>query len=452
MKVAVVGGGISGLVVAYRLQQAGTDVALLDADERLGGKIQTGPFGGLPAVDSGADAFLARIPHAVELCRDLGFGDDLISPATGNAYLWSRGALRRIPAPNFLGVPLDPGTLRDSGVVGDDAVTALERDLARTVDEGMSGDDESVGSLVRRRLGDEVLERLVDPLLGGIYAGDADHLSLGAGAPQIASAARADASLVRALRSQQAAAAAATAPGTPVFFAPPDGMGRVVRELETRLGARVRRGVDVGAIERAGAQWVVAGATFDAVVLATPAFATATMLAGVAPRSAAAAAAIEYAGVALVSFAFARDAIARPLDASGFLVPKVEGMLLTACSWASTKWAHLDRGDHIILRASAGHYGNEHALALDDDILVRAMLDELAMTMGVRDEPVDVRISRWPRAFPQYTPGHAARVDALDASLASEAPGIALVGAAYRGIGIPACIGAANAVAGRIVS
>jgi protoporphyrinogen/coproporphyrinogen III oxidase len=442
VKAVVVGGGISGLVAAYRLLTGGADVTLYEAEDRLGGKIHTAPFAGLPAVDSGADAFLARIPHAVELCRELGFADELVSPATGNAYIWARGELRRIPAPNFLGVPLDASSLAASGIVGPDAVRRLEEDIERTVDTGMPAGDESVGSLVRRRLGDEVLERLVDPLLGGIYAGDADRLSLRAGAPQLAAAAMADASLVRALRSQQAAAA--RAPGTPVFFAPPDGMGRVIRELETRLDGRIRRGVDVASIERAGNGWRVDGTSADVIVLATPAFVTARLLADIAPIAAARAASIEYAGVVLVTFAFARDAIARPLDASGFLVPKTERLLLTACSWASTKWQHLDRGDRVIVRASAGHFGNEHALALDDDVLVREMLDELRETMALRGEPVDVRIARWPRAFPQYTPGHPDRIDALDAALAGEAPGIALAGAAYRGIGIPACIGQAN--------
>jgi oxygen-dependent protoporphyrinogen oxidase len=451
VRAVVVGGGISGLVAAYRLAQGGADVTLLEGDDRTGGKIHTTPFAGLPAVDTGADAFLARIPHAVELCRELGFGDELISPATGNAYIWSRGALRHIPAPSFLGVPLDAASLVASGVVSADAASAVELDLARTVDTSMPERDESVGSLVRRRLGDEVLERLVDPLLGGIYAGDADRLSLAAGAPQFAAAARADASLVRALRAQQQAAATATAP-TPVFFAPPDGMARVVRELEQRLGDRIRRGACVRSLERSGAAWRVDGVAADAVVLATPAPVTAALLREAAPRAASNVAEIEYAGVVLVTFAFAHGAIDRPLDASGFLVPKVERMLLTACSWTSTKWEHLGHGHNAIVRASAGHFGNEHALALDDDVLVQAMLDELAETMAVRDEPVEVRISRWPKAFPQYTPGHTDRVDAIETSLAAEAPGIVLAGAAYRGIGIPACIGQANSAAQRILS
>jgi oxygen-dependent protoporphyrinogen oxidase len=451
VKAVVVGAGVSGLVAAYRLLRAGADVTVLEAGDRVGGKIHTGAFGGLPAVDCGADAFLARLPYAVELCRELGFGDELISPAAGNAYIWSHGALRAIPTANFLGVPLDAAALRASSIVDEAAADMVERDLARTVDSGMPDDDESVGSLVRRRLGDAILERLVDPLLGGIYAGDADRLSLAAGAPQLAAAAREDASLVRALRAQRAAAAARSS-GGPVFFAPPDGMGRLVRELDAQLGARVRRDTEVTTIGRDGDAWVVGNVRCDAVVLATPAFVSAGLLADAAPKASAALDAIDYAGVVLVTFAFARDAIARPLDASGFLVPKPEKMLLTACSWSSTKWAHLDRGPHAIVRASAGHFGNEHALALDDDSLVNAMLDELAHTMDVRRAPVDVRVSRWPRAFPQYTPGHATRIDALEAALAAEAPRLVLTGAAYHGIGIPACVNDANRAAHRVLA
>jgi oxygen-dependent protoporphyrinogen oxidase len=450
MKVTVVGGGISGLVAAYRLAQAGVDVTLREADDRLGGKIETTPFAGLPAVDTGADAFLVRVPHAVDLCRELGFGDELIAPASGTAYIWSRGALRRIPTPSFLGVPLDGASLAESGIVDESAADAVAADLARSVDSGMPDGDESVGSLVRRRLGDEILERLVDPLLGGIYAGDADRLSLAAGAPQLHAAARSDASLVRALRALRADTPAA--PAAPVFLAPPDGMQRVIRELETRLGDRIVRGSAVETIERARDGYRVDGAATDGVVLATPAFVTARLLRDVAPRAAKLAADIDYAGVVLVTFAFAPDAVDRDLDASGFLVPKTERMLLTACSWSSTKWAHLGTGAHLVVRASAGHFGNEHALALDDDVLVQAMLGELAETMAVRGEPAEVRISRWPRAFPQYTPGHIDRVDTLDASLADEAPGLVITGAAYRGIGIPACVGAANDAARRVQS
>jgi oxygen-dependent protoporphyrinogen oxidase len=446
-RVIVVGAGITGLTAAYDLLQRGHDVVVFDADDRAGGKILTTPFAGLPAVDCGPDAFLARVPAAVGLCRELGFGDDLISPATGTARVWSHGALREIAQPNFLGVPLAAEPVVASGIVGTDAGRWIERDLARRIDDEQPDDDESVGALVRRRLGDEILERLVDPLLGGIYAGDADRLSLETGAPQLWQAAHANPSLVRGLLDMRRAAEATAAPGAPVFFAPPDGMARLVRELLARLGERVHLGRAIDRVERHGTQWVTGGVRADRVVLTTPSFVTAALLRDVAPRTASLLEQIDYAGVALVSFAMPRDAFDSPLDASGFLVPKVESLLLTACSWASTKWTHLDRGQYIVLRASAGHYGNERAISLDDETLVRAMLDELEMTMSLRGEPVEVRVSRWPRSFPQYTPGHRVRVDAIERELADEAPGLVVAGAAYRGIGLPACITQARTAA-----
>jgi oxygen-dependent protoporphyrinogen oxidase len=449
MKAIVVGGGISGLVAAYRLSSSGVDVTLLEAGDRLGGKIHSAPFAGLAAVDTGADAFLARIPDAVELCRELGFADELISPATGSAFIWTRDALRRVPVPNFLGVPLDAEALRRSGIVDDDSVHAVEADLSRTVDAGMPDDDESVGSLIRRRLSDDILERLVDPLLGGIYAGDADRLSLGSGAPQFAAAARSDASLVRALREQQRIAAERN-PGAPVFFAPPDGMSRLVNELRDRLAGHVEMGAEVGTIERDRNGWRVDGRSTDVVVLATPAFTTAKLLREIAPESSNVAASIEYAGVVLVTFAFPRSK-RTTLDGSGFLVPKVDGRVLTACSWASTKWTRLDEGEHVIVRASAGHFGNQLALELDDATLVDAMLREIQESIDTDVTPEDVRVSRWPRAFPQYTPGHAHRVDSLEELLQKEVPGVTVTGAAYHGIGIPACIGAATRVATQLV-
>ncbi len=450
MRAIVVGGGVSGLTTAYDLARAGIDVTLHEATEHVGGKIRTTQFGGLPAVDCGADAFLARVPWAVDLCRELGFADELISPASRSAYIYTRGALRSIPTPNVLGVPLDFDALRASGIVSNEAVDIAARDLDRTVDHGMTEEDESLGSLIRRRLGDEVLEYLVDPLLGGIYAGNSDHLSVDAGAPQIAAAARANASVVRALDAQRRASLAAN-PDAPVFFAPPDGMIRLVHELENALQNKVFRSDAVTIVERDSTGWAVNGTRADTVVFATPAYVTAALLRDVAPRAAQQLAAIEYAGVALVSMAFARDAIGVPLDASGFLVPKPEGLAMTACSWSSSKWSHLDDGPYALIRASTGRYRDERALELDDDSLVALLLDELRDAMSLRGEPVDVRVSRWPASFPQYTPGHAQRIDALVATLRDEAPGAVLTGAAYRGIGIPALIRAARDAARSVV-
>jgi oxygen-dependent protoporphyrinogen oxidase len=454
---AVVGGGISGLAAAWEGVQRGADVVVLEASDRAGGVLATSPLGDF-AVDEAADAFLARVPEAVELCRELGLGDDLVAPATGSAYVWSGGALRRLPAEQLLGVPTDLEAVGASGILSPAGLARAQDDLTRP-DDRPDG-DEAVGALVRRRLGDEVLDRLVAPLVGGIWAGDCDRLSLRTATPQLAAARDRGPSLLRAAADARAEAlAAATAAGDrPVFLAPRGGMGRLVSALTEALGPRVRYGAPVAALSRApGGRWRLepAGVTADAVVLAVPAHRAAPVLADHAPGAAATLGAIDHATVALVALVVDRDAVGRALDGSGFLVPRSAGRLITACSWVSSKWAHLaGDGSSVVLRASAGHAGDGRAAALDDDALVAGVLADLRdlMDLRLRGGPVAVRVSRWPRSFPQPRPGHLDAVDAVDAELAAHTPGLAATGAWARGVGIPACIRTARAAAGRVLA
>lgn len=418
----------------------------------FGGKLLTTPIAGRP-VDEGADAFLARVPEAIELCDELGLRPELVSPATGVAYVWSRGELRRLPDRLVLGVPTDLDALAATGIVSEQGVARAAADLDGGWDDaGRGAGDESVGALIRRRLGDEVLERLVDPLLGGINAGDTDRLSLAAGAPQLASAAAAagGGSLIAALRAQRDAAQSTSAP---VFFTLPGGLGRLVDAIVDSTGADLRLGASVERLVRGAGGWDVNGEHVAAVIVTAPAPAAATLLREVAPAAAAAIAAIEYASVALVTMAVPAATVGRRLDGSGFLVPRGEGMLLTACSWATTKWAHLAQPDGtVVLRASVGRLGDHRALALDDGALVAKVCQELATTMGLGGEPSEVRVSRWPASFPQYEPGHLDRVAAIDAALARDAPGVVVAGAAYRGLGIPACIRQGREAARRLLA
>lgn len=459
-RVAVVGGGIAGLAAAYELttNHPGTEVVLLEAGPRLGGKIETQPFAGLP-VELGPDTFLARVPWAVDLCKELGLFDELVSPVETTAYLWVRGALRRLPEAHVLGVPTDFDQLAASGLVSDEAVAIARRDLDHPEDApgALPDGDVSVGALIRSHLGDEVLERIVDPLIGGINAGDSDRLSVAAAAPQIADAARRNASLVRGLLAMKAAAP--PDPGTPMFYSLPGGLQRLVDALVARIDAEVHLATPVTGLARradGGYALTTAGGPVDAdaVVLATPAYADAPLLADVAPDAAATLDAIDYSSVALVTFAVPAESVDRPLDASGYLVPRTEGCLITACTWASAKWAHLAAPGQVLLRASAGRYGDERIAELDDAQLVAAVREDLGTTMGLDAEPRDVRIVRWTRSFPQYVPGHLQRMAALEARLAEDAPGVALAGAVLRGVGIPACIregrAAAGTVAGRL--
>ena len=452
---AVVGGGVSGLAAAWEARGRGARVVVLDAAERPGGSLRTSPLGAVP-LDEAADAFLARVPEAVGLCEELGLAGELVSPATGAAHVWWDGALRRLPAEQLLGVPTDLEALAASGVLSPAGVERARQDL--TLPDDRPAGDESVGSLVRRRLGDEVLERLVGPLVGSIYAGDCDRLSLEVGAAQLAAARDldpADPSLVRAavaLRSQ------AVDTGRPVFLAPAGGMGRLVGALHDALGDSVVTGRAVTAVEPEGTGWRLAtdarvDVTADAVVFATPAHVTAPLLRPLAPAAAGFLAGVETASVALIALAVPAAGIDRELDGSGFLVPRAAGLLLTACSWVTSKWPHL-AVDPVtaLLRASVGRHGDDRAVTLDDEALVSGVLDDLATTMGLKAAPTEVRISRWPRSFPQPRPGHLAAVAEAEAALASRSPRLAVAGAWARGVGVPACIRGGRAAAARALA
>jgi oxygen-dependent protoporphyrinogen oxidase len=456
--VVVVGAGIAGLSCAFDLvtHDPSLDVRVLESDDRVGGKIRTTPFVGLE-VDEAADAFLARVPWARELCEELGLTRELTSPARTSAYLYSRGALRRIPSENVLGVPLDLDALAASGIVSEAAVSRARDDLERTIDPVtdrllQTGDDESIGALIRRRLGDEINDRVVDPLIGGIYAGATDQLSLDSTAPLFATAAGRDASLIRALRQTRDEIASAS-PG-PVFYSHPRGVGHITDELHRRLGTRVHVATPVLAIERAAnAYRVHTGASVidaDAVVVATPTHATAALLDSIAPTAATLCARIDYSSVVLITFAINRETVEHQLDGSGFLVPKCEARSITACSWTSSKWAHLETDRYAIMRVSMGHIDDASPLSLDDETLVASALRDLHAMMGAFGEPEQIRISRWPRSFPQYRPGHRRRVDAIHDALRTDDPRVVLAGSAYGGIGIPATILQARETAQRV--
>ncbi len=437
--VVVVGGGMTGMVAARELALAGAAVTLLEPD-RLGGKVQTSPFDGA-ALDDGADAFLARVPEGVDLCRALGIDGDLVTPAERRAYVWSTGALRPLPEGHVLGVPTDLDELAATGLVSPDGIARAARDLGEPF--APPAEDPAIGALLRARLGDEVVDRLVDPLVGGINAGAVDELSLAATVPQLDAAARSGAgSLIEACRAQRAAGD----PQAPVFFAPVGGMGALVDALAADLAARGVTVVPATAtgLAQEGARWrITAGGedrVADAVVLAAPADRSAALLTARSPAAAELLGTVDYASVALVALAVAPEAIDRPLDASGFLVPRVEGRTVTACSWTTAKWPHQHGDGTIWLRASVGRHGDDGAVGLDDEALLAAVVGDLGDTMSLRGPVLATRITRWWRSFPQYRPGHLGRVDRLDEQLVTDAPGVVVAGAALRGLGVPACI------------
>ncbi len=441
--VLIIGGGIAGLATAHFLSASRPElcVEVIESSAAIGGKIAGATVAGI-AVDTGPDAFLARVPGAVELATSLGLGDDLVAPATGSAYVYSRGALRALPKGLVLGVPSDLGAMRTSGII---STRGIARAVLGSVLPGRAstGTDPSVSEAIGRHLGREVVERLVDPLLGGINASDCDTLSLASAAPALASAAR-EPRLVRALRRANAATERGQIGVTetrPVFLAPRDG----IRALIARLGSRATVSVNerAEALVRSIGGWTVTTSqrelTARHVVVAVPAAAAARLLQPVAPLTASELDGIRTASVALTLLAYPRGAVTLP-PGSGMLVPRPEGRLVTASSWWNQKWPHLDTKGHVLIRASAGRDGDTRFTELDDAELIDSLHFDLTEMLGVRAAPIDAVVTRWMGGFPQYDTGHAERVARIEAHLASEAVGVTLVGASYRGIGIPACI------------
>ena len=428
-RIAVVGGGITGLAAAHAIIERGAQVTVFEARDRLGGVIRTTPFAGHAAIDEGADAFLARVPWAVDLSRAVSLGDTLTSPATGKAAVWWNG-LHDIPDGLLLGLPTDLVRLARSSLLSPRGKLRAATEVFRRRSDPA---DDSIGAYVRSRFGDEVHERLVDPLVGSIYAADTDDFSLAA-IPQLAE-------LAARSRSALLAGRRRPAPSTgPVFYAPTAGMGALVDAVAAAVtggGGEIRSSAPVSELAPDGATWRIDGEQFAGVVLACPARAAATLLTGIAPSVTSTLAAIPAAGVALLTMALPiADWPARLHGLSGYLVPKPKQRLVTAVSFASQKWAHWAAPDHIVLRISLGRDGLP-ALHVPDDDLVAEVCLELDKHLGVDAQPSVVRVSRWPNAFPQYRPHHGAVIAGAEQLLPR---GIVLAGASYHGIGIPACI------------
>ncbi|MEV4439780.1 protoporphyrinogen oxidase [Streptomyces sp. NPDC049577] len=456
--VVVIGGGISGLAAAHRLLEGGARVTLLEASERVGGKLLTGEIAGMP-VDLGAESMLARRPEGVALARAAGLGEHLVAPAA-TALLWTRGELRPLPKGHMMGVPGDLAELSASGVVSAEGLARIARDEELPPSE--LGEDVAIGSYIAERMGREVVDRLVEPLLGGVYAGDAYRISMRAAVPQLFEAARAHGTLTGAVRDLQTRAAARQQSG-PVFAGLDGGIGRLPLAVADALragGARIRTHAPVRRLARTEGGWSVTldGEVLaaDAVVLATPAPVTAALLPS--GESAALAAAtelgtVEYASMALVTMAFRRSDVEALLHGSGFLVPPVDGRKIKASTFSANKWrwnADADP-DLFVLRTSIGRFGDEADLGREDAELVTMSLKDLGEAVGLAAAPVDSRVTRWHGGLPQYPVGHLERVARVRDHIA-RLPGLRVCGAAYDGVGIPACVSSGRRAAGELLA
>ena len=457
--VVVIGGGIAGLAAALALTETRSSrVSVLESLPAVGGKLSLAQVAGL-TLDVGAEALLLRRPEAVDQVRAVGLGPDLQDAATTSASVWSRGSLRRLPRQHVMGVPTDLKDLARTGLLTPWELARLPIDAWLPRRE--IGDDISVGDLVGSRLGSAVVDRLVEPLLGGVYAGHAAELSLRATLPQLASYLEdgADRSLLAAARVSRARTARADGA---VFGAPRGGVGRlpgaVAAEL-TRLGAVVRTDAAVRELARHGAGWrVVLGSAAapqellaDAVVVAVPGAPAARLLAKAAPAAAAELAALTYASMAVVTLALRRESVLGLPAGSGFLVPPADGRTVKAVTLSSSKWAWYAEAapGQVVLRASVGRLGEAAVLQRDDADLVAIVLAELADAIGVQGNPLDSLVTRWGGGLPQYAVGHLDRVARIRADVARQ-PGLAVAGAAYDGVGIPACIASGQRAAAEI--
>jgi oxygen-dependent protoporphyrinogen oxidase len=459
VRVAVVGAGIAGLAAAWELRNE-AEVVVFEPG-RPGGKIRTTDFLGHP-VDEGPDAFITRAPAALALCEELGLAPELVAPAAGRTLLWDRGRLRPLPEGLVLGVPGRLGPVLRSGLLSPAGIARAGLDLV--LPRTAVGEDESVGSLVSRRFGSEVATRLVEPLLGSIHAAGIDELSAATTAPQLLAAARRSRSLLRGLR--PAAGGAATRPhraahrgsggrsgsaGPPLFLTPRAGLGRMVDVLVDALGeagtTMVPEAVTaVRALPGAKVELEAGGGaeSFDGVVLATPSPVAARLLGDTGPGGLVD---IEWTSVTLLTIALRAGEITVPGGVNGVLVPRGEGRLMTACSFGSSKWPQWAAPDQVVLRVSVGRHGDTRADTMDDDMLTGRILEELCEALGATGDPLEVRVSRWPEAFPFYRVGHLARVAEITGELARSSPGVALAGAGYSGAGVPACVASGRSAA-----
>ena len=479
MKLAVIGGGIAGLSAAWELAGHIGDRANVTVYEpgHLGGKLLTTELLGRP-VDEGPDALLTRVPEGLAMCSELGLGDHLEATRANRALLFSGGKLQPLPAGLVLGAPARLVPVLRSGIISVGGVGRASLDLvlprSGSTPSGRGGDDVSVFDLVASRLGPEVAERLVEPLLGSIHAGSTRQLSAAATAPQLLAAAQTNRSLITGLR--RATKSRTSAPtANPLFVAPRLGMQSIADRLVERLRAAGTNFVSLQVANlRCEHRSVIVepdGERFDGAVLALPAPAAFSLLRPVLDSAATPGlAAMEFVSVAVVTLAFdaaAFDDFGRGLyrragssDISGILVAPGSGLIMTACSFGSNKWPHWAEPGTTILRVSVGRATDQTWAGLADEALVQRLCDELEAVLGQRSAavratlraPLACRVSRWPASMPQYSVGHLDRVAAAAGALADHAPMVRLAGASYNGVGVPACIGSGRRAARELLA
>ena len=446
--VVIVGGGIAGLSAAFELQKQGLSFVILERASRTGGVIlseQVGEF----VVDGGPDSILTQKPEGIALCKELGIADRLVPTKPPRlAYIQRAGRLHALPAHSVLGIPTAFGPFLRTRLftwagkmrMGAEMFVAPVRDDR----------DESIGSFMRRRFGDEAVAYLAEPLLAGIHAGDVDRLSIRALFPRFVETERTHGSLLRAFRRQRPA----TPPSTDgVFRSFPGGLSELVRALTDALPrSSIRLGAAATRVTRAplSVETSDGGAyTGRALILTSPAYTTADLVRDADADLARLCNEIPYASSGTVALAFPREAVAHPLNGSGYVVPRVERNGIMAASWLSSKWAHRAPEGQVLMRAFVGGARDPEAINRRDDELVAVAMAALRPVLGIRADPSFTRVYRFERKCAQHEVGHLARIAAIEKRLASN-PGLFVTGSGFRGVGIPDCVADARATARKV--
>ena len=471
-RVAVIGGGISGLAAAHRLLEHGSprhgppEVVLLEASERTGGIIRTARRDGF-LLEGGPDSFISEKPAAVELATRLGLASRLIETNEEHrrSFIVRGGRLHAVPEGFQLLAPSRFWPFVTTGIFSwaGKARMALDLVLPRRAPAD-DGGDESLARFVRRRLGREALERMAQPMVGGIYTADPESLSLRATMPRFLEMERAHGSLIRAMWRQRRQALAPESKGTSgarysLFLSFDEGMRVLADALAARLDAatvRLNTKVESVARDRAQGVWAIrlnSGETVvaDAVCLALPAYASAKLLGGADAELAAELDAIPYASTATVNLAYRRSDIPHSLDGFGFVVPFVERRSILACTFSSVKFSGRAPEGHALLRAFVGGALQPEMFALDEVRMAKAVCRDLRELLGVEAPPLFAHIEKWPRSMAQSHLGHVERVGRIRRRL-QELPGLTLAGNGFDGAGIPDCVRSGEAAADEILT
>jgi oxygen-dependent protoporphyrinogen oxidase len=438
-RLVIIGGGIAGLSAAWEASRSGAelDVTLIERDERLGGKIRTDSMDGF-LLEQGPDSFLANRPEAVRLCEELGIAGRLIprTPRKAHSFIMHDHSLFPLPE-GFSGmVPMDTAALSVSPLLSEAGRQRAWE--APAVPAWTGGDDESVASFIVHNFGEEVFQLLVEPLVGGIHAGDASLLSR------------------EAILSPPRRPSEPGAGTSPPFLTFPRGTAELVHALEKRLnGITILRGTAAESVRRLGNRYLVEMSgggrrEADALIIATPAYESARLVAPLDTGMQELLGLIPFASTVVIHLAYLRADVAHPLDGYGYLIPSVERSDLVACTWSSQKWEGRAPDERVLLRLFAGRFGRRDLLGKSDEELFGLARGELSATLGITAVPVLQRLHRWDMGMPQYTVGHVGRVDAISARAAA-IPGVFLAGSSYGGVGIPQCAqSGARAAAGAL--